>query len=380
MDSVLLVIFFVCLLLVVYSYAGYLLLLKILSKVFPKPVKTDTAFEPVVAIIIPVYNEQQVISRKIKNILSLQYPKQRIKIWVGSDCSDDTTENIVEQFQKDGVRLYRASVRSGKTGILNKIVPLVDAEIVLFTDADILFHQDSIRHIVKHFADPSVGGVAGHTKHVGLSQNINEEGKYRSYEAYQKMLESKLHSTISAFGSFYAIRKSLFIPFPKNTYSNDDVIMPMQIIRQGYRMIFEPEAISEEVVNENVSIEFQRRIRIGAGNFQSFFWLLDFLNPLKGWPCFCYVSHKVTRWFSPLLLIGVFLSCGFLAYLYTIQFFIYFFLLCDIFILAGLSYLVIPLRLTRSIYYFLLMNVALILGLFKYMRGIHSATWSPTER
>ncbi len=380
MELVLLIIFFLSLLLFLYSYFGYFILLKILLKIFLKPIKIDSAFEPIVAIIIPVYNEENIISKKIENIFSLNYPKEKIEIWVGSDCSSDNTEKIVNRYKKDSVKLYRASDRIGKAGILNNIVPLVDAEMLLFTDADIIFHKDSIRHIVKNFADSSIGGVAGHTIHVGYSNNKKEENIYRSFEADQKKMESKLHGTISAFGSFYAIRKSLFIQFPKNSYSNDDVIMPMNIVRQGYRMIFEPEAISEEVINEDISTEFKRRIRIGAGNYQSFFWLLDFLNPLKGWPFFCYISHKVLRWFSPILLISIFLSCGFLAYISKMPLFISFFLMFNFCILIGLSYFGFPSRVTRPIYYFLLMNLALILGLFRYIRGIDSAIWSPTKR
>jgi cellulose synthase/poly-beta-1,6-N-acetylglucosamine synthase-like glycosyltransferase len=154
----------------------------------------------------------------------------------------------------------------------------------------------------------------------------------------------------------------------------------MNCIRQGYRVVYEPEAISEEDFTDNVHSEFSRRIRIGAGNYQAFFWLLDFLNPAKGWPCFCYVSHKVTRWFSPLFLIAIISSCGFLFYLDTNVLYKIIFSSGSILIIASLFYKLIPLRLSRHIYYFLAMNLALILGLFRYLGGIKTAAWSRTER
>ena len=189
-----------------------------------------------------------------------------------------------------------------------------------------------------------------------------------------------MHSTISAFGGFYALRKKCFKPIPPNSYSNDDVLIPMNIIRQGYRVIYEPQAISEEDFTGNVGSEFSRRVRIGAGNFQAFFWLLDFLNPLKGWPAYCFFSHKVTRWFSPFLLLSIIVSCGLLFYFDVHVLYKIMFTTGAILILASLCHKVIPVRLTQHIYYFLVINVALIMGFFRYIGGIRSAAWSRTER
>ena len=196
----------------------------------------------------------------------------------------------------------------------------------------------------------------------------------------QKNRESLLHSSISAFGPFYAIRRKLFVPFHPHTYSNDDVLMPMNIIRQGYRMYFEPAAVAFEDAVPDVRTEFKRRIRIGAGNFQAFFWLLDFLNPACGWPWFCYVSHKVSRWFSPMFMCLAAVCCGTLSinggpFIYTL-----FFVSGLLFVSAGLLHKLIPLPLARRVFYFLAMNLALIFGFFRFCAGIRSAVWSHTER
>jgi cellulose synthase/poly-beta-1,6-N-acetylglucosamine synthase-like glycosyltransferase len=158
------------------------------------------------------------------------------------------------------------------------------------------------------------------------------------------------------------------------------VLIPMNIIRQGYRIIYEMDAVSEEDMTEKVSSEFQRRVRIGAGNFQSFFWLLDFFSPLRGWPWFCYISHKVTRWFSPFFIVLCFASCLLMAALGGSDMY-KFILSCGIiFSISGLMYHQVPLKINRHIFYFFAMNLALLLGSVKFAGGIRSAVWKRTER
>jgi cellulose synthase/poly-beta-1,6-N-acetylglucosamine synthase-like glycosyltransferase len=365
---------------ITYSYVIYPVLLRIFAWRFGNLPASSDIFEPTVAIVMPVFNEEKVIAGKLENLFALDYPPDKLSIWIGSDCSTDKTEAIISAVKNPRCHLWVAPKRSGKAGILNSLVPGIDADILVFTDADIMFDKDSIRALTRHFADESIGGVGGVTLPRSPEFGQTEELAYRNFETMQKRLESMLHSTISAFGSFYAIRKKLFIPFHPHTYSNDDVMMPMNIIRQGYRMFFESNAVSYEAQNPEVGIEFKRRIRIGAGNFQAFFWLLDFLNPLKGWPWFCYVSHKVTRWFSPLFLVTAVLSCGFLAIFNTAPLYKMLFFTGTIFAISSLFFKLIPLPIMRHIFYFLAMNVALGLGFFKFLGGIRSATWSRTER
>jgi cellulose synthase/poly-beta-1,6-N-acetylglucosamine synthase-like glycosyltransferase len=155
---------------------------------------------------------------------------------------------------------------------------------------------------------------------------------------------------------------------------------PMNIIRQGYRMYFEPTAISYEEIVPAMSVEFKRRIRIGAGNFQAFFRLLDFLNPLRGWPFFCYVSHKVTRWFSPMFILLAAACCGTLSWISTMRLYQTLFVLGIIFVAGGLLHKIIPLKTSRGVYYFMAMNLALIAGFFRFLHGIRTATWSRTVR
>jgi len=373
--------FWLSLTVIVYSYIIYPIFLALFARLFGRNVKSEANYRlPHVAVVVPAYNEEKVIERKIKNIFSMDYPPENLSVWVGSDCSDDRTDAIVQSMSDPRVHFWRSPVRGGKTGIINGLVPQIQSEVILLTDANTMHRKECLKEMVKHFVDPSVGGVAGHIEHRTTETNENAETVYRSFESRQKVLEGRLHSTISAFGGSYAIRKNLFQPIPKNAYSNDDVLIPMNIIRQGYRIIYEMDAISEEDMTDKVASEFQRRVRIGAGNFQSFFWLLDFFNPARGWPWFCYVSHKVTRWFSPFFILFCFFSCLLTAVLGGSPFYKFLSSCAVIFSVSGLLYHQAPLKINRHIFYFFAMNLALLLGSVRFAGGIRSATWKRTER
>jgi len=366
---------------IIYSYFLYPFLLFVFARLFGRSANiADTDYLPCVSVLVPAYNEEKVILRKIENVLLMDYPADKLSVWVGSDCSDDRTDEIVQGIDNPRVHFWRSPERGGKTGIINGLAPQIPSDIILFTDANTMHHRDCLKKMVKLFADPAVGGVAGHIRHKTVETNESAENIYRSFESRQKVLESKLHSTISAFGGSYAIRKNLFVPIPKNAYSNDDVLIPMSIIQQGYRIIYEMDAASEEDMTEKVKSEFDRRVRIGAGNFQAFFWLFHFFNPMIGWPSFCYISHKVSRWFSPFFILFGFISAIAVVALGGGQ--IYKFLLsCGIiFSLSGLLYRSVSLKINRHIFYFFAMNFALLLGAVRFGSGIKSAVWKRTER
>jgi cellulose synthase/poly-beta-1,6-N-acetylglucosamine synthase-like glycosyltransferase len=380
-ENIIALIFWLSLFVVGYSYCIYPVVLRIVAKRFGRSHLSSDGHVPSIGIVIPVHNEEKVIAEKLSNIFSVDYPADRLSVWIGSDCSSDRTDDVVKAQGDPRVHLWSSPVRTGKAGILNRLIPMVDAEIVLLTDADIILDRSSVRALARNFADPEVGGVGGITLQRQRGQGVRtEETAYRGYEANLKALESRLHSTISAFGSFYAFRTKLFVPFHPHTYSNDDVIMPMNIIRQGYRMCFEPSAVSYEEVMPEIRTEFRRRIRIGAGNFQAFFWLLDFLNPAYGWPWFCYISHKVSRWFSPLFLCAAALSCGLLAFGTAGLSYKLLFSAGVLFVASGLLHSIIPLNFPRRAFYFVAMNAALVLGFMRFLGGIRSAVWSHTER
>ena len=366
--------------LVMYSYLIYPVLLFLLSRIFRKKVKFDKQYFPSVGVVVPVYNEEKVILKKIENLLSLEYPADKLSIWIGSDNSTDQTNKLVSSFNDSRIHLWIAEKRGGKTEILNNVVPVVDSEIIFLTDANTIHHPDCLLKMVGFYADEKVGAVAGRVDYITKGSKEFAEVAYRSFEVWQKELESQLHSSISAFGGFYTIRKDLFKQIPYNAYSNDDVLIPMNIIRKGKRVIFNSNALSSEDITGSIKSEFSRRIRIGAGNFQVFFWLLDFLSPLKGWPAFCFISHKAIRFFSSIFLSVSYILLVVLSIITPFYIYRLLFGVGSIFLLLACSYMVFRFKIIRPFHYFLVMNVALLLGFFRYMRGIKSAVWARTDR
>lgn len=373
-------IFVCCTFFILYSYCIYPVLLSLFAVLFKKKIIFDNGYQPTVGIVVPVYNEEKIIRQKIENILSMQYPPEKISVWIGSDQSTDRTNEIIKTFDDKRVRLWIAPKRGGKTEVLNNLVPQVDSEIIFLTDANTMHQADCLKKMVGYYADPAVGAVLGRVKHIIRDGNDFAETMYRSFEVWQKNLESRLHSSIAAFGGFYTIRKEYFKPIPFNAYSNDDVLIPMNIIRQKKRVVFEYNAISEEDVTGYLRTEFNRRIRIGAGNFQAFFWLLDFLSPFRGWSSFCYISHKVFRWFSPFAIIGMYVSLGLLSIMSTSIVFKILFFLGFLVLLFFILYKLFKLKIIRPLYYFFAMNIALFFGFFRYLGGIKSAAWARTKR
>lgn len=368
-----------------YAYSGYSSLLRLLAALSKKKHVRNVAFKPMVSILVPAYNEEKVIEQKIENCLSQDYPREKLQIIVCSDCSTDQTASIVSPYtQNHNVVFYDYRQRSGKTGIINKTVPVADGEIIVLTDANTMFEPDAVSKLVSMYTSEKIGAVLGQVKLIipEAGYGVQKEVLYRDFEMSLKYIEGLFGSTIGAFGGFYSIRKTLFKPLPPNAYSNDDLLLPMSVLKQGYDVIFDREAVSTEDTAVTIEEEFKRRVRIGAGNFQSFFLLLDMLNPLKGKYCFFYVSHKVLRWFSPFILLCA-LGCNALLigqFPYTILFYLQLLFYGLAALGAILSKYRISYPLLSPTYHFISMNCALFLGFFRYIKGIKSAVWQSTER
>src|SRR5438552_11189613 len=192
-----------------YTYAGYPILLALVSTVRPRKVRRGK-FETPVTVIITAYNEERVLAAKIENTLALDYPRELLEIIVASDCSNDHTDEIAREFVGQGVRLHRQPERLGKTAAQNAAVEQAHGEIILFSDATSLYQPDAVRAIMPSFADPSVGCVAGRLEYVDDSGSPVGRGarSYWSYETFLKSHESRVGSLIGASGCLYAGRAS----------------------------------------------------------------------------------------------------------------------------------------------------------------------------
>jgi cellulose synthase/poly-beta-1,6-N-acetylglucosamine synthase-like glycosyltransferase len=335
---------------------------------------------PSVTLVVAAYNEEGCIGQKVTNSLELDYPRTRFDLVIGSDGSTDSTDEIVKQVADPRVQLVRQE-RSGKVSVLNRCIPKASGEIIVLTDANTKIQADALKKLVRPFADPDIGAVCGRLKLINPTQTDYEESAYWSYESLIKFYEGKHGSVMGANGGLYAIRRRLFRRLPPSTII-DDFVIPLKIMEQGFRVVYEQEALAFEETTEDYGREFARRTRIAAGNFQSLAMFPRFLSPLAGFRSFAFWSHKVVRWSAPALMAVALAANLFLLghpfYQLTLAAQLLFYALA----LAGkLNAFDGLLRRAASIaYYFVTMNFAMVVGFWRFVRGSQHPAWERTAR
>ena len=288
-----------------YIYVGYPLLLQLIVWWRGPRLVRALAIEPSVTFVISAYNEAAVIRQKIENALALDYPKARLAVAVISDCSDDGTDEIVRAYANRGVTLYRQEQRLGKTAGLNRTLPLLTSEIVVFSDANAMYEPDALRKLIRNFADPKVGCVTGEARYVKGRFNAADRGEraYWDYEMRVKRLETAVGSMVGGDGAIYAIRRPLWQPIPDTAIN--DFLNPLQIVAAGWRGVYDPEAVCYEETAGGSRREWRRRVRIVSRSWRAIFQARGVLNPFcVGFFAWCVVSHKMLRWFSGLFVLG----------------------------------------------------------------------------
>ena len=293
---------------IVYTYIGYPIVLYLWSNLFDVKRKNEGRADyawPTVSLLIAAYNEEKVISAKIENCLMLDYPKDLLHIWVASDGSSDNTNRMVKKYTEAQAHIHLLEFpRTGKSGILNQAMKLLNSEVVVFSDANTEYSADAVKRLVRHFEDPDVGCVSGRLIYRNPGETISGKGEsiYWKYETALKKMESKLGYVAGANGAIYAIRRDLFEPFPPRTI-NDDFTLSMKIVMKGFKCVYDENAIVYEDVAPTMQSEFNRHVRDGAGHYIAVVHLLGLLNPLLGLRSFIYWSHRIFRWMVPFLLI-----------------------------------------------------------------------------
>ena len=377
-------IFFASIFLTCYTYLFYPLILKLWPDFKRRDVKIKKldSYIPYVTMLFAAYNEEKVIEEKLKNILDMDYPRDKMVVIIASDGSNDRTNEIVKRYESKSLKLIEYP-RMGKVNVLNKTVPLASGEIIVFSDANTMYNSQAITVLVKHFKNADVGCVCGRLKLINPKsvQSGEGEGFYWRYETWIKENESRFGCVAGANGAIYAIRRDLFEEMPSNII-NDDFHISMKIMERGYKIIYESDAIGIEEVAPDFKSEFLRHVRDGAGHYREIVHLKALLHPVKGVMFFSYVSHRLIRWMVPFLLPLIFFanipliqSSGFLVLfvlqicVYTIGFLAFVLQKKDI----GLGPLKIP-------FFFLSINLALLVGFVKNLVGAQSVTWDRTER
>jgi cellulose synthase/poly-beta-1,6-N-acetylglucosamine synthase-like glycosyltransferase len=292
---------------IAYVYAGYPVVLLILAKLFPRPVRKAAA-TPSVSLLVAAYNEADVIEAKIRNALALDYPPDRLETVIASDGSRDGTAELASILADgDRVRVLAYPENRGKLRVLNDTVPLLRGDVVAFSDAASMLAPDALRTLVENFADPNVGGVSGVYKvqkqdraQLGASEDL-----YWKYETFLKVQEASLASILGGHGSLYAIRKHLY-PFPSQDTINDDYVIPLAVVKRGFRMAYEPRAVAYEEAEEMSG--FSRRVRIMTGNVRQLREATALLRAGRWMELYFFLSHKAGRLVVPFCMVGVALA------------------------------------------------------------------------
>jgi cellulose synthase/poly-beta-1,6-N-acetylglucosamine synthase-like glycosyltransferase len=291
-----------------YAYGGFALLVGLVGLVQRRGVR-KLPITPSVTLIIAAYNEENVIAERLDNALAMDYPRDRLQILVASDGSTDATDDIVASYASKGVLLLSLP-RRGKIRTLNAAVARASGKILVFSDANIMCRADTLRELVANFADPSVGGVAGHTTYTldpASESSSYGERLYWRYDTWLKKLESQTGSIVSAHGGLYAIRRVLFRPIVDGAVT-DDFAISTAVIAHGYRLVFEPNALATEVAVPETKREFRRRVRLMTRGLRGVFLRRRLLNPRKyGFYSVVLASHKLARRLVPvsLAILGV---------------------------------------------------------------------------
>ena len=374
------ILYYFSIVILVYIYVGYPFVLLIISNLYG--VKINKGFcMPMITVLISAYNEEKVIRKTIENKLIQDYPKDKYEIIVVSDGSNDRTDDIVNEFQVPNVRLIRQSPRKGKTSALNLATKLAKGKIIVFSDANSIYDKQVLARIARCFADERVGYVTGKMIYLDPDGSIIGDGcnAYMKYENKLRELETKTGSVIGVDGGIDAMRMELYEEL--NNDQLPDFVQPLQVLKKGYRVIYEPTALLMEDSLKDTDSEFRMRVRVTLRAIWGLYDMRALLNPFK-YPfiSFKIISHKLLRYLAwlPLLMLlitNLFLVDNRLFYIlsFIAQIILYFIVLigsrCN-------NKNNMPVFVSLP-YYFFIINYASAVALMKFLQGKKMTVWTP---
>ncbi len=333
---------------------------------------------PTVTILIPAYNEEAIIEHKIETTLDLDYPQEKMKIIVASDCSTDATEKIVEEYADRGVQLIRNQEQRGKIATLSDLGCSVETEVIIITDANAIFEPEALRMLVSRFRDPRVGMVTGNKLLQRTDAAVGEgEGTYQKYETTIRRAESEAISIAFVTGAMTAIRSDLFISVP--SHLEFDHVLPLHIVNRGCRVVQEEDARFHESTAASTGEEYKVRVRNALRGFSTIFLMGKYLNVFRH-PLFAahVISRKVLRWLISIPAVLLFISN--IGLLHEPFFRVIFFAQVLFYAIALIGYFVDRRGIRQGVlalpFYFCLVNYASIVGLLQAIRGRRMAVWN----
>ncbi len=372
--------FWLCFVALVYVYFGYPLAGFLASLVMNKKV-LKSSYTPAVTVITAAFNEEKNIEATILNKLRQNYPREQLEMIVVSDASTDATDEIVRKFEAEGVKLIRQERRRGKTAALNRAVPHARGSIIVFSDANSIYEPDTVSKLVRNFHDRFVGYVTGKMVYTNPDGSVVGTGctAYMRYENVLREIETRLGSVVGVDGGVDAVRAALYRPM--NEDQLPDFILPLRVVEQGYRVVYEPEALLGEPALKSARDEYRMRVRVSLRALWALKDMKYLLSPRRyGVFAWELISHKLLRYLSFVFLLGAFFAnmalarqSGFFAFLFVLQILFY---------AAAAAASVLERKGKRITalyvpYYFTLINVAAAHACVKFLLGKKQALWTP---
>ncbi|MGE5447643.1 MAG: glycosyltransferase family 2 protein [Bacteroidales bacterium] len=391
--------FWILLGVVVYTFAGYAILVSVLvllKRSFGlgrKRVETKDNELPRVCLFVTAYNESDYVEAKVNNMLSLNYPSDKIQyLWITDGSNDGTPEKVSRYPQME---VHHLSERNGKIHAMNRGMQFVKAPIVIFSDSNTILNTEAVSIIVKTFKDPGVGCIAGEKRIVTNKVDSaagSGENLYWKFESWVKRMDSELNSTIGAAGELFAIRTPLFEEVENDTIL-DDFIISLRIAEKGYSIAYTPDAYAIETASLNVKEELKRKVRIATGGLQTIVRLKELLNPFRfGWLSIQYISHKVLRWtVAPIALFALLFVNLFIVLkgnsdgvevplFYTLFFYLQMFMYLLALLGWALEHWKIRFKILFVPFYFTAMNYAALHGWLRFLKKRQSVKWEKSKR
>lgn len=365
-----------------YHHAVYPLILSAAEKLAPSAEPEASLNDddlPEMTMLIPAHNEAAVIEGKIRNVCGLSYPTDKLRVIVACDgCTDDTAkiarETAAELGATSRVDVVILTKNIGKVAILNRHLSKIDSGIIALSDASAEINSDALRRAAAWFADETIGAVAG-TYQLETAGSKGEDA-YWKYQRAVKRGEAAMGAPLGVHGALYFIRGGQFRKLPADTI-NDDFIIPMSIVQNGYRAIYDTQIVASEREVSTLKIDANRRRRIAAGNFQQLLRMPGLLNPMLGGIAFAFASGKALRAIMPLLILIAFAGCAFLAARHTGWACLFAAMVLGI-LIAVIRHNTPKVKMPRIIdvgYYIALGHFNIAIGTFRYVLGLDRGAW-----
>ncbi|KEY90809.1 glycotransferase [Candidatus Photodesmus katoptron] len=393
MESILVAIWIISITLIIYHHIGYPLILKFFA-IYKNPINQtkeinisrgyrcieQDKFRPSITIIVPVHNEMRWIADKIRNLAIIDYPKNKLKVIIACDGCQDKTIDIAEKTIREAIchdtnfEIRKFNKNHGKASLLNKIMHSISSNITAFSDTSSLISIDALLIAEQSFEEKKIGFI--NSTYYLVNQNNIGETTYWQYQNQIKNNENSLGLTIGAHGAFYLFRTHLFENFKDNTI-NDDFVLPMEIIKKGYRANRELRITAIELEKTDINNDFKRRIRISAGNMQQAIQFFSFIKPQYKGIAFAFFSGKILRLAVPYLMIVCLINS--IALMGNILFITILIIQILVYALALLGYLFpgfFQHKFFLLLVYFVVGHYANFIGGIRYLLGLESKKWT----